>query len=165
MTVLLNHARAKREKLGTVADTSQQKSNPSGWTIDTLKEHVLALLSANDTRYEQRFLSTEKLNAVAIVNADKAVAQAEIANEKRFDNTNEWRNAMQDRDKLTMSRDAADAKFQALTERIAAMDVRLEKTEASREGAGSTWKIMASVLGALLAIVSIIAIVERMGKI
>ncbi len=124
----------------------------------------MALITANDARYEQRFISTEKLNAVAIVNADKAVSKAEIANEKRFDNTNEWRAAMQDRDKLTISRDAAEARFSALSDRIAALDVRLEKTESLKEGAGHTWKVIAAVLGALLAVVSIVAVLERLAK-
>lgn len=71
-----------------------EKRNSSGWTVETLLE----LMNERDTRYNQRFEGQEKAVAVAIEGAKGASTKAENAMEKRFDNTNEWRAAMNDRD-------------------------------------------------------------------
>lgn len=50
---------------------SDQPCNPK-WTVDTTREHVLAILKEHDRRYEQRFVSSEK----ALELAAKAVELA-----------------------------------------------------------------------------------------
>lgn len=71
----------------------QTKENVSGWTVDTLHAHILALFGERDSRYMARFAA-----------AEVAVGKAE-ANTKEWQKaSNEWRGAMQDKDKLQMSR-------------------------------------------------------------
>jgi hypothetical protein len=65
-----------------------------GWTVDTL----LSLMNERDQRYDQRFVAQEKAVTVAIEGAKTAGLKAENAMEKRFDNTNEWRQTLNDRD-------------------------------------------------------------------
>ena len=51
---------------------------------------------------------------MALTSAKEAVNKAEVAVEKRFDNTNEWRGAMQDRDRNQMPRPEIEKQFDAL---------------------------------------------------
>jgi hypothetical protein len=104
-----------------------------GWTLDTLAAHLISvvssLLSEIDKRYEQRFkaqetavdkafIAQEKSIQVALSSAEKAVTKAEIAVEKRFDNTNEWRAAMQDRDRNQMPRVEIEQRLDSLANSI-----------------------------------------------
>ena len=100
-----------------------------GWTLTTLADHLLstvsALLGEMDKRYEQRFraqekatdtafLAQEKAIQAALAAAKEAVSKAETAVEKRFDNTNEWRNAMNDRDRNQMPRIEIEQRFDSI---------------------------------------------------
>lgn len=55
------------------------------WTIETVREHVLAVMDERDRRYEQRFLASQK-----------AVDEAKLESLKKFENTNEWRSMITD---------------------------------------------------------------------
>lgn len=90
-------------------------SDTSGWTLDTLKDHLSALITGNDKRYEQRFDASQKAielgfsaqkSAVdaALAAADRAVIKAEFAAEKRFDSVNEFRKTQDDRDRAETER-------------------------------------------------------------
>jgi hypothetical protein len=100
-----------------------------GWTLDALADHLLgvvsSLLAEVDKRYEQRFKLQDKATELAIsslkeqiqmalISAKEAVTKAEVAVEKRFDNTNEWRGAMQDRDRNQMPRPEIEKQFDSL---------------------------------------------------
>lgn len=86
-------------------------------SLQVLAERVSNLqrvMDERDHRYEDRFTSTDEKTSLALNSSEKAVTKAEIAQEKRFDNTNEWRAAMQDRDRLQMPRQEIDERFKAL---------------------------------------------------
>ena len=55
----------------------------AGWTLITLK----ALMDERDKRYQQRFESSQK-----------AIDETKAENLTRFSNTNEWRDALKDRE-------------------------------------------------------------------
>ena len=57
----------------------------SQWTVDTLKALHDTTFRENDKRYEQRFQSQER-----------ALIEARLANEKRLDGMNEFRQALTD---------------------------------------------------------------------
>ena len=97
-----------------------------GWTVETLKHHILSLIDAHDRRYEERFAlrdkavtdafaAAEKAVNAALAAADKAVTAAmaatskatsvaETTDDKWRANANEWRQAMDDREKNFLSR-------------------------------------------------------------
>lgn len=95
---------------------------PQGWTLDVLADHLLSvvtrLLAEMDKRYDERFIAQKDAIAVALINAKEAVTKAETAVEKRFDNTNEWRAAMQDRDRDQMPRVEIEQRLDALANSI-----------------------------------------------
>jgi hypothetical protein len=75
--------------------------------INALRE----LVDERDRRYEDRFQAMDEKTGLALTSSEKAVTKAEIAQEKRFDNTNEWRAAMQDRDRNQMPRIEIEQRF------------------------------------------------------
>jgi hypothetical protein len=89
--------------------------------VDSTPDEVLATRIANlreivderDRRYEDRFRAMDEKTGLALTSSEKAVTKAEIAQEKRFDNTNEWRAAMQDRDRNQMPRSEIEQRFDA----------------------------------------------------
>jgi hypothetical protein len=84
--------------------------NPQAdWTIETVREHVLALMDERDKRYEQRFLQQETAVTAALNSSKEAVAKAERATEKRFESVNEFRGALSDAQKNYITRSEAIA--------------------------------------------------------
>ena len=82
-----------------------------------MAERIAALKQISDERdrrYEERFRAMDEKTTLALNASDKAVNKAEIAQEKRFDNTNEWRSAMQDRDRNQMPRTEIEQRFDAM---------------------------------------------------
>ena len=128
------------------------EKDPSGWQIDTLKEHVEALIEGADTRYEQRFLAQEKAvrealaaqeKAVtaALTAAEKAVAVAERNAEEWRKGANEWRGSMTDRERNFVSR----PEFDSLKE-------RLDRNEGAGKGVKDMWAWIIAAIMALAAV-------------
>ena len=75
-----------------------------------LRAYLESIISERQRQYDVRFEAQEKAVQAALTAAKEAVTKAEIATEKRFDTTNEWRSAMSDRDRnyLTIAQYEAD---------------------------------------------------------
>lgn len=157
----------------------------SGWTVDTLREHVLALIAdtkltleaanvAADVRNEQRFVAQQgaikdaliaqkEAVAAALVAAEKAVLVAEQNAEKWRGAANEWRGAMNDRERILMPRSEAEQRIQAVTEKIdAAITANAKTIEALKadvdKSAGRREGLML-IFGIIAVIATIIAVV------
>ncbi len=71
-----------------------------GWTLDTLK----VLMDERDVRYGQLSDAKERAVFTALAAAEKAVSIAEANAEKWRVNANEWREAMNDRERNFLSK-------------------------------------------------------------
>lgn len=130
----------------------------SAWTTDTLRLHVLAMLSESDKRYEQRFIAQqeaiqaallaqkEAVNA-ALVAADRAVIKAELAAEKRFEAVNEFRATLADQAATLMPRAEAEARIGAMAEKLSEISDRVNRSEGNGTGLASAGSILVAVLG------------------
>jgi hypothetical protein len=85
--------------------------------LDAVRE----LMDERDRRYMDRFTAMDEKTSLALTSSKEAVNKAEIAQEKRFDNTNEWRAAMQDRDRNQMPRVEIEQRFSALNKMLLAL--------------------------------------------
>lgn len=112
---------------------------PSSWTPEIVRDHLIALLDANDKRYEERFKAQEKAVKDALAAQEKAVTAALAASEKAVSvaetnaekwraNANEWRAAMTDR----------ELKFVSSTE-YELLKERMDKQEGSSKGMRDLW--------------------------
>lgn len=120
--------------------SGETEKQVSGWTTDTLRDHVLALIertkitleaadNASELRNEQRFtaqqqaikdalISQKEAVAAALVAAEKAVLVAEQNAEKWRAAANEWRGAMNDRERSLMPRMEAEQRIHSNAEKI-----------------------------------------------
>jgi len=101
----------------------------------TLKEHLLAIVDANDRRYSNRFNAQEKAVTAALNAADRAVVKAELATEKRFDGVNEFRAALSDQTASFIPRAEAIQRIDSNVEKIEGLAHRLDTLEGR-----NTWR-------------------------
>jgi len=121
-------------------ETEQQVS---GWTVDTLRSHLLAKFDEKDLRDEQRFQAQQDAIQQALDAAEKAVAKAETATEKRFDSVNEFREQLSDQAVTFMPRKEAQVLIDSQNEKLAVIEARMNHLGISIE------RINAQQLGAV----------------
>src|SRR6185369_13242602 len=120
--------------------SGETERNISGWTVDTLHAHIVAMFDERDHRYSQRFAAQEQANddrdaflerlalerdkqvAAAFNAANEAVRKAEVAAEKRFDAVNEFRGQLADQARDFMPRKEAELQISSLTDRVIAQE-------------------------------------------
>jgi hypothetical protein len=135
----------------------QTAKEPSSWTVDMLKEHVAALIQLNDKRYEERYTgqvqavtaalaAQEKAVNAALVAAEKAVLVAETNAQEWRRGSNEWRQAMTDR----------EIKFVGMSE-FMLLKERLDRMEGSGKGMDKLWGWITAALFLALAVAGYLA--------
>lgn len=126
------------------------------WTVDTLKEHLEALLAAKDLRDQQRFDASQQALAAALLSADRAVqaalqaakeavTKAELSADKRFELLNELRSGV-----------ATTEQVEALEKVVVDLGRRFDQSEGRT--LGGTAKLR-GIYAAIAAAVGVIAIV------
>jgi hypothetical protein len=142
---------------------------PGTWTLDTLYVHLSRVIadlarlgdehikhvgltsstgfSEAELRNEQRFQAQEKAVTAAILAADRAVAKAESASEKRFDSVNEFRASMNDQANKFIPRTEAEQRMLSNSEKIDALGNRLERIEGRGQGLNAGWVILTGAVG------------------
>ncbi len=86
----------------------------SGWSVDTLHDHIKAIIDERDRRYEQGAKAQKEAAESALASAERAVEKAETINTTWRANANEWRQAMSDKDKLYLTKAEAKSDFRTL---------------------------------------------------
>lgn len=112
--------------------SGETEANISGWTTDTLREHLTQRILDLDRVLSRRMDDADRAIQAALVSAEKAAARANDANEKRFEGVNEFRKALSDQTATFIPRAEYDAAHTALgarvdanAERVAALELRL----------------------------------------
>lgn len=133
----------------------------TGWTTETALAHVLALMRAQDQRNEQRFDAQEKAVLSALTAADRAVAKAELASEKRFEGVNEFRDALSDQQRTFIPRLEVEGQLAAVRKESDELKARVNGILSERTGVKGGYGYAVGVAGfvALLlgAVMSLIA--------
>ena len=133
-------------------------TNGTQWTVETLREHLLAMIAANDLRYEQRFTASQQAiqlgfsaqkSAVdaALAAADRAVIKAETSAEKRFEAVNEFRSTLADQQRNLIPRSEVDVVVVAISEKIADLQKRVDAQQSERRGVQGGWGYAIGVIG------------------
>ena len=135
---------------------SDEPKPPSSWTPEIVRDHLLAVIAANNQRYEDKFTGQDKavisaltaqkeaVNA-ALAAAEKAVAVAERNAEEWRKGANEWRGSMTDREKNFASR----TEMEMLKE-------RMDKHEGGNKGMEKLWGWIAAAFMAAVAAVGLL---------
>lgn len=131
-------------------------------TIEQLQE----LINERDRQYQQRFegqdnavnaaliAAKEAVNA-ALAAAKEAVTKAEVANEKRLDNVNEFRGQLKDQAATLMPRAEADVHFKAIENEVARINAIVLTSRGRFEGAQWLWGIIGGLAGGIIAILAV----------
>lgn len=123
----------------------------TAWTTDQLKEYVDAALEAHRRHFDA--LRAADNNAVRI---------ALDVSMKKHENANEWRQAMDDKDRLLMPRIEAEKGFAGQGERLAALERRADARTNERSGIHAGWSIALAIFGlAALAVGLVLALTPR----
>lgn len=117
----------------------------TSWTVETLKEHVEAVLDEKD-----------KAINIALSAAEKAVAVAEANAEKWRANANEWRGAMTDREKTFVSRDEFYVYRDSVEKALSVEKSRADIGQGKGMGATALWGYIVGAIGLISIIVSIV---------
>lgn len=155
-----------------VASGTSKDVDNTGWIVSLMqqqKELLLALIEANDVRYDQRFEASKEaiasaLNAAkeaitaALSAADRAVQKAESASEKRFEGVNEFRATLSDQQRTLMPRQEAEALIRNLSDKIDAQDKRITESVSQRTGVGQGWQYALGAVGLIATVLSIVAV-------
>lgn len=115
------------------------------WTVQTLREHLLALLAELDRRMEQRFAAMDRALDLAQVELTRWQAAA-----------NEWRGAMNDRDRNQMPRLEIEQRLTALADRLTDLATRLDRAEGRTRGRGDGWGYFVGGVGLLVGVAGVI---------
>jgi hypothetical protein len=88
----------------------------------------------------------------ALIAAEKAVAKAETANEKRFESVNEFRKTLSDQTASFPSR----VELQALADRVSDLATRMDKTEGKSSGLNAGWAYLIAAAGIVVAVIALV---------
>jgi len=123
----------------------------SSWTVDTLKDHYDQRFNDQEQAVKSALTAQKEAVAAALAASEKAVAVAETNAEKWRQSANEWRGAMNDRERNLMPRTEAENASKANAEKINALGTRIDKSEGRTSGLLTIFAILSS-LGVLVAI-------------
>jgi len=165
------------DKLGETDVRYQQR-------FEAQKEALTAAFLAQQTAMGTALTAAEKAVTAALAAADRAVTKAEIASEKRFESVNEFRAVLTEQSKTLTTRTEVDVAVKGLTEKVdaaikgltdkidqqaalfhaqaLALEKRLTLQEGKQEGIGTSWAVVAAIVGFLLAAIGIaVALFKR----
>jgi hypothetical protein len=154
--------------------SGETEASVSGWTVDTLREHLTQRITDTDRMLSRRMDDADKAIQAALASAEKAVAKAETANERRFEGVNEFRKALSDQTSTFIPRveydtahDALSARVNASAERVAALELRLtsrldrgEGSDAGAAGQRSDQRLnMSQVIAAIATLAAVLGFI------
>jgi hypothetical protein len=156
----------------------ETEKDVSAWTVDSLKEYVLALMSQHDRRLtelgmeknlrdEQRFqaqqtavrdalTAQQQSVGAALLAAQDAVNKAETAAEKRFDAVNEFRAQLADQAATLMPRQETQVLLDNLAQRITSLERRINEAGGRSSGLDAAWGYAIGALGFLIAVATLV---------
>lgn len=122
----------------------------SGWTVDTLKEHMT-----------QRFADQDKAVQAALLAAKEAVLKAEVASEKRFESVNEFRQQLSDQTNTFLTRNEYAANHSALEDKLTGVVDRMNLADGKTKGSDITMGKIYAAIGAVGAILGILVLIAN----
>ena len=138
----------------------------SGWTFETLKEYLDSKIDgidvkveSNDKRYAAVFNAQEKATVAALAAAEKATTKAEETAAKKADAQNEWRQAMNDRERILMPRLEQESLNRSIDVRITALEQLRFQQAGQGAGTQAGWMWAVGAVGLILTVISIVSVV------
>jgi len=143
----------------------------SQWTTETsqafLQKQLDDMRATLDERYatqtkalDAAFVAAQASNQTALNSAERAVAKAEIAADKRFDSVNEFRAALSDQTNTFITRKEAEAQTNRNAEDIQKLSARVEHSEGRGSGITAGWTYLVGFASLVATIITIYILVH-----
>lgn len=139
----------------------ETEQNESGWTTDTLRYHMQRQIDDLRGLLDERHAAQTTAMNAALAAAEKAVAKAETAAEKRFESVNEFRSALTDAAARNVTRSEFDAAVGRNAERIDELRDRINRSEGRGVGLNAGWVYLLGGVSALAALFAIVVALTR----
>jgi tetrahydromethanopterin S-methyltransferase subunit G len=108
----------------------------------SLKEHL-----------ESRINALEKQVLAAMDASEKAISKAELAAEKRFEGVNEFRNSLDDSNKLNARQTEVDHRFNSMNEKVERLTKEMDSQRDVSRGRGDVWGwVGGGIIGLIVAL-------------
>lgn len=150
--------------------------DPSAWTPDLLYLYLLQRIEATEqiahvkieaseqltaaritmlsNKLDERYVTQQTAMEAARLAAEKAVTKAETASEKRFEGVNEFRAQLADQQGTFMPRAEANARIDALTDKINDAVSRLDVNQGKGTGTQQSWGVLIGAVGLIAVLIS-----------
>lgn len=123
---------------------------PNGNDRITLREYV-----------DARFDAQERALNAALASAKEATEKADAATEKRFDSVNEFRKALDDNNRLLLTRNEYTGAHQSLVDKIELNTKRVDEIIAKDSGMNQGWLIFTGIIIVIGSIISTIVVARK----
>lgn len=121
----------------------------------TVRE-LYAVMNERERALDQRLSALRETLVQSIASAEKAVAKAEAASEKRFEGVNEFRNTLKDQQTTFTTRPEVEVRFKNLEERFSVLQSRFNAEQSQKEGTTWLWGVLVGAIGLLVAAGSVL---------
>jgi CHASE3 domain sensor protein len=120
------------------------------WTVDILREYLLAILDERD-----------KALRAALAASEKAISKAETANERRFDSVNAFRQTLTDQAASFVTREVFDEAMKTIRERQQETTDRVNTQMGKGAGLNAGWLILAAAIPMIIGIIMLVVTLSR----
>lgn len=134
---------------------------PSSSDDVSLREYVDIRFAALDKEIRAALTGQKEAVAAALAAAKEAVIKAETATERRFENSNEWRNTVETLQRTYMPRTESEGRWMATNEKLDAVVSRVNAIEQRGRGRGDVWAYVVGGVGVMAALISIVFALTR----
>lgn len=143
--------------------SGETRAQVSGWTVDTLLVHVQQQLADRGALHAQQVKALEASAIAAatyftaLLDAAKEATKIAEANATLWRAAaNEWRTAMDNKDRLLITRLESDKQFTSLDSRLKMIEEHGVSMQAERRGSGVVWGYIVGASGGIAAIISLL---------
>lgn len=125
--------------------------------MNDLEKRLLERQDASQLLLDERAVATQRATQAAFESAEKAVNKAEIAAEKRFESINDFREELSTQVATLMTRNEANVRISAISEKIDSLELRvisrLDMSEGNRKGKVSAVQMMTATISIIIAMI------------
>jgi hypothetical protein len=133
-----------------------------GKKVDSaLREYVDIRFEALEKSVTSSFTAQEKAVSAALAAAKEAVIKAENATERRFENSNEWRNTVETLQRTYMPRTESEQHWRTVDEKVDVLTTRMNAIDQRGRGRGDVWAYVVGAIGIIAAVVGIALALTR----
>ena len=122
------------------------------------------LAEAQDKAIQAALVAQEKAVQAALTAADKAVAKAEAGAREWQISANEWRGAMNDRERTFIPRTEHEQAIRTLKESLAQQEAWIHRAEGRGTGMDALWGYAVGGMGILFGLIAVLFEVSRMPR-